>query len=88
MTTKSKAEINRDVFDIVVEYLVQRKYDGLHNEDVGCACALAYEITACGELRGECIPGHMQPCDCGEHDFHIGEEKPPPVEPGPRSEKR
>ncbi len=64
-----------DVREIVEKYLKKNKYDGLFNADGGCAC-LTSDLAPCGEIYGECEAGHLKPCDCGEHDWHIGLKLP------------
>lgn len=56
--------------EIVREYLKEHGYDGLFSE-ADCAC-LADDLFPCDSPRDDCQPGHRLPCDCGDHDFHIG----------------
>lgn len=65
-------------------WLIENGYDGLYCPG-DCACEIA-ELAPCGELQQECMPGYKEPCDCGEHRFHIGPESPKerveqPIEP-------
>lgn len=60
----------RDVGEIIIEYLAQRGYDGLSNNDLDCACA-ASDLAPCGDICLDCEPGDKIACDCGEHDWHI-----------------
>lgn len=59
-----------DVLEIVEAYLRATGQDGLY-QPKECACALG-DLAPCGEIRADCIAGHQGPCDCGDHDFHIG----------------
>lgn len=66
----------RDVKDIVAEFLEAHGYDGLFDADNDCACSLD-DLFPCGEgSLIYCQPGYKIPCNCGDHDFHIGREKP------------
>lgn len=56
---------------LVVEALKAGGFDGLHNVDGECACE-ANDLAPCGHPNLDCAPGYRSPCDCGEHDFHIG----------------
>lgn len=63
-----------EVVDIVKEYLIKNKYDGLYSCESGdlCCCTID-DLEPCGEMRGNCEAGHKVPCECGEGcDFHIG----------------
>ncbi len=59
-----------DVIQIVKEYLISKKYDGLYCHD--CSCDIE-DLFPCTDYSGECRPGIKVPCpdDCGDHDFHI-----------------
>jgi len=62
--------------EIVVTYLKDNGYDGLCNEDCGCALD---DLICCEEPKPDCEPGYMGPCDCGEScPWHIVETKPRP----------
>ena len=65
-----------DVREIIKKYLIDNGFDGLFDPDE-CACEIA-DLMPCGEYCGSCEPGYKGPCDCGDHDFHIG----PKTEPG------
>ncbi len=59
------------VTDIVNGYLEQHGFDGLFYPDE-CSCEKG-DLAPCGNIGGDCTPGHKLPCDCGEDcDFHIG----------------
>ena len=64
------------VYEIVKAYINNNGYDGLFNADGECACEKD-DLDPCGEMSGECYAGYKFPCDCGDHDYHIGswEEK-------------
>ena len=61
------------VLDIVTAYLKQHGFDGLYS-DGECACNLD-NLAPCGESFSRCWPGYQLPCDCGDHDWHIGERE-------------
>jgi len=50
-------------------WLKRRGFDGLYFPGE-CACKVD-DLYPCGE-RCDCKPGVLKPCDCGEHDWHIG----------------
>ena len=62
--------------EIIKEYLKQAGYDGLYLPGE-CACKID-DLFPCGEVTDDCLPGYLAPCppNCGEHGFHIQEEKP------------
>ena len=62
------------VRDIIKKYLDYNGYDGLYFPGE-CACKKE-DICPCSENPLECKPGYLCPCDCGEHDWHIGPDKP------------
>ncbi len=63
------------VIEIVAEYLDREGFDGLFCDE--CACKKD-DLAPCGNIYGDCTAGYLQPCpdDCGDHDFHIGCDKP------------
>lgn len=61
----------KDVHDIVMEYLERHGFDGLYDLDGECACEID-DLAPCGEFSACCAAGYKYPCDCGDHDFHIG----------------
>jgi hypothetical protein len=63
------------VRDILVKWLTANGYDGLYDEDGECACAVD-DLCPCDSEVLWCQPGYKRPCDCGDHDWHIGAEKP------------
>lgn len=67
---------NLSIVTIVEEYLESNGYDGLFS-DCECACRIG-NLMPCGETYGDCEAGYLQECpsDCGDHEFHIGREKP------------
>lgn len=67
----NEMESAKTVFEIVVDYLKVNGFDGLYNGYTDCACEVG-DISPCGEMSSECQAGYRFPCNCGEHDFHIG----------------
>ena len=63
------------VKEIIRQFLITNHYDGLCSIDCECACRID-DLFSCGACVGDCEPGNEIPCDCGEHDFHIGDRKP------------
>lgn len=59
---------------IVRKYLEDNGFDGLFDEDGECACKND-DLFPCDGSSFNCKPGYKQPCDCGDHDFHIGLNK-------------
>jgi len=67
------------VQNIVVAWLREHEYDGLYCAIPHSSCACQLEnIMPCSCYMVVCRPGYYQPCppECGEHDWHIGPEKP------------
>jgi hypothetical protein len=62
-----------NVRQIVEKYLKDNGYDGLFSE-YECACSFDDFMPCSGtnDMLHECEAGHKFPCDCGEHDYHIG----------------
>ena len=50
------------VFDIIKGYLVANGFDGLFNDDNGCACELR-DLLRCQDYYDDCEPGYKTPCD-------------------------
>lgn len=80
------------VHDIVKAHLTENEFDGLFNEDCGCACQLS-DLFPCGECFDCCEPGYKTECDgpyedpdrswCGgDCGFHVGRAKPHVVSGG------
>lgn len=59
------------VLEIVKKYLEDNGFDGLYNSDLECACEKDH-LEPCCEMSPEREAGYKYPCDCGEHDFHVG----------------
>jgi hypothetical protein len=65
-----------NVKQIVALFLAANNYDGLYNPyDDQCFCFLKREginnLMYCEDWVNECEPGHLSPCDCGRHVYHI-----------------
>ena len=60
--------------EIIKRHLKTYGYDGLYNPDGKCACEINDLNPCCSDIS-ECSPGYKIPCDCGDHDFHIGFEQ-------------
>ena len=60
-----------DVLDIVLKYLEDNGYDGLFNADLECGCERT-DLAPCSSIDEHCGAGYKFPCDCGDHDYHIG----------------
>ena len=58
-----------NVREIVQKYLKENGFDGIYNDE--CAC-LTDDLAPCSESMDDCEPGYRGPCDCGDHDWHIG----------------
>lgn len=58
------------VKDFVKECLEEYGYGGLYNEEDGCACE-TQDLAPCGSIKDDCQAGFLEPCDCGDHDFHV-----------------
>lgn len=65
--------------DIVRQWLFANGFDGLYTDECGCA---RHDLMPCdsGSMQ-YCQSGHLRPCDCGEHETHIG-PLPPATEGG------
>ena len=59
---------------MVEESLRAGGFDGLWNANAECACKRG-DLFPCGEPGAECMAGYEQPCDCGEHNFHISPQR-------------
>lgn len=60
------------VKEIVEAYLRANGFDGLYADE--CSCTVD-DLEPCGYMMSECLAGYIRPCDCGNHDWHIGPEK-------------
>jgi len=59
-----------DVKAIIREWLHANGFDGLFCDECGC---VRHDLMPCNSGGIEyCQAGHNKPCDCGEHDFHVG----------------
>ena len=58
--------------EIITLYLKAQGFDGLYNADWECGCLLDDLMPCNGEQIQNCEPGYKLPCDCGDHDFHVG----------------
>jgi len=67
---------------IVQEYLEKNGFDGLYSPGE-CGCKKD-NLVSCDNDFSMCEPGYLQECDCGEHDWHIGPNKPNAMFSGPR----
>lgn len=61
-----------EVKEIVIKYLKDHKFDGLFSSGCECACELEDLFPCCEYGLISCKPGYKMPCDCGDHNFHIG----------------
>ena len=62
------------VIEIVRLHLEANGFDGLYSpEECGCK---KDDLAPCGSDFAMCEPGYLQECDCGYHDWHIGQDKP------------
>ena len=71
-TATSGSPPPRSVLEIVRAHLKQNGFDGLSNEDGECACIFS-DLAPCGEMSQKCRAGYRRLCDCGDHDYHIGD---------------
>jgi len=72
---------NPEVKDLVQIGLRERGYDGLYNEELGCAC-LVDDLMPCVFENNKCEAGYRIPCpgpeECSEggcDSFHIVRER-------------
>ena len=71
----------KDVQDIVQKWLVvQPQYDGLVSADGECGCQ-ADDLAPCGDMHGDCEPGHEVRREDGDEDGDWA------IRPGPRPKK-
>lgn len=64
------------VIEIVRMHLEANGFDGLYSP-AECGCKKD-DLAPCGSDFAMCEPGYLQECDCGDHDWHIGQDKPVP----------
>ncbi len=60
-----------NVRGIIQQYLKDNGYDGLFYPGE-CACKVDDLIPCNADCYMDCEPGYVTPCNCGDHDFHIG----------------
>lgn len=72
-TVNANSEVT--VLAIVKDALKRGGFDGLFNPLLDCACELS-DLEPCGSMGSNCSAGYRAPCDCGDHDCHIQQEKP------------
>ncbi len=75
-------ELRMNVKEIIQKWLEKNGYDGLFRPDE-CACENS-DLCPCCDGNFDCEPGYKSPCDCGDHDYHIGPDKPSRAEQGAR----
>lgn len=63
-----------NVIEIVKQYLIKNKLDGLLNTDGDCACMIE-DLSPGDCLNERCQVGRMVKCNCGDHDWHIEQLK-------------
>ena len=61
------------VKEIVKKCLEDNGFDGLYSPGE-CACVIK-DLLPCDNAYVDCEAGYIGPCDCGDHDYHIGPEK-------------
>lgn len=60
---------NMTVLEIVKEYLLENKYDGLYKESL-CECSIDNLMCCCGEILQNCTAGYKVSCG----SYRIGEK--------------
>lgn len=65
------------VRDILTGYLRQQGFDGLWSDNE-CACTTD-DLRPCDGIQLDCAAGFKIPCDCGDHDWHIGPRESVPI---------
>lgn len=73
----------KTVIEIVKAYLDENGFDGLYSP-VECGCKKD-DLAPCGSDFAMCEPGYLQECDCGDHDWHICQDKTPNAKSEPTS---
>ncbi len=69
MRTKPTVDVRR----IVALYLEEHEFDGIY-ADGECACRMP-DLMPCDGSAADCKPGYLLPCDCGDHEWHIGPDR-------------
>ena len=62
--------ISYELTEIVRAWLKNHGFDGLYMTGE-CACVVD-DLFPCGHACPDCSAGYIIPCDCGDHDYHIG----------------
>lgn len=62
------------VIEIIKAHLEATGKDGLFDDCLGCACEKD-NLAPCDSDIRNCRTGYRIPCDCGDHDWHIGAHK-------------
>lgn len=65
--------MTKSVQEIVLDYLEANGFDGLYTEGE-CACDKSNLAPCLGDSMW-CLAGYKGPCDCGDHDYHIGPKR-------------
>jgi hypothetical protein len=63
------------VKEIIIKYLEENGFEGLHSEECGCSID---NLAACDENCLNCIPGYKHLDPNGEFNYVITESKEPP----------
>lgn len=64
-----------DLIEIVTEWLKEKGYDGLYDEDYECGCILS-DLMPCDEPRMRCCPGYKGKGGSSEEGaFFVGPER-------------
>ena len=67
---------NPTVKEMVKKYLEDNGYCGLYDDEKECGCDLNNLMPCHEPVLNDCKAGYKAPCDCGDHDYHIVENKP------------
>ena len=49
---------NPTVLEIVKEYLMKNRFDGLYNKEFGCGCPIN-NLNPCGDFNSNCTAGYQ-----------------------------
>lgn len=63
-----------NIKEIVAEYPKSKGFDGLWSPNAECGCKVD-DLAPCGGPMEDCEAGYLMPCNCGEHDWHIGRKE-------------